>query len=119
MFLALPLNYLQIEAMANLENGFEQLCKLCAGMNVESLSQPEGYLHAATIATIRKNNDQCRMCKLILEAFGTPEDEDVSSLHCRLIRQEKTTAILSITSDLPKKACYVHVFTTESRLFIP
>lgn len=68
----------------------ETHCSACQGINVESLSQPNGYQHRSTGALLQSSK-QCQVCSLILSALreGFPSSlsfdwHDIWSLSLRL-----------------------------------
>ena len=50
-------------------------CPLCSGVNVESISTPEGYKHASDYRELRESALSCRLCALLLNCthfFDSP-----------------------------------------------
>ncbi|KAH8589888.1 hypothetical protein B0O99DRAFT_599519 [Bisporella sp. PMI_857] len=54
------------------------LCSLCRGLSVESLTQPEGYQHAAIAEKLRECAKTCKMCQIIDASLKEKEPDDGS-----------------------------------------
>lgn len=92
-----------------------QLCDLCHGLNVEALSQPEGYQHVATLESLRQNANTCPMCQILSDAIGNREIDPQykpGPLNCRLKLLgdgEHASTALEVTGE--QRQALVRVYT--------
>lgn len=87
-----------------------KLCNACAGINLDALSNPDGF----TLVAKQMQKSHCPMCKLIcaeLRFYGNSgAEQEPTIIQCSLLKQEGCATSLRIYSTSLTKKGILHMY---------